>query len=453
VIVVLPHRRFGWTAFWLAGLLAFLWLAALSRAEERVVVVSPHNEAIRFEFSRAFESWHAAQFGEAATVEWRVVGGTSDALRFVQSEFAAKPDGIGLDCFFGGGPEPLLLLADQRLTQPYRPAPEILSAIPPTCAGVPIYDPDGYWYGAAISSFGIVQNTRVQATLGLPPVRRWADLARPELFGWVEAGDPRNSGTMTVMFESYLQAYGWERGWELLVRLGANVRQFDRVSAATAREVTLGEAAYGLAIDFYGYSQVAVAGRTNMTFVLPQDFAAILPDGIALLKGAPHPRTARRFIDFVLGEPGQKLWFLPRGHPEGPQRHSIERMSVRPDFYRRYGEVSNIAFSPFELTQHFRYDASLARARRDVIAALVGALLVDTHAELKAAWRALLRRGLPPAETAELSRPPLGDAETLTLATGAWKDPATRNRLKIDWQIFAREKYRRIARTHPAHAR
>jgi hypothetical protein len=47
----------------------------------------------------------------------------------------------------------------------------------------------------------------------------------------------------------------------------------------------------------------------------------------------------------------------------------------------------------------------------------------------------------------------LGDAETLTLATGAWKDPATRNRLKIDWQIFAREKYRRIARTHPAHAR
>lgn len=453
MILAPPQRGFGLLASRLAGLLGFLWLAALSRAEEQVVVVSPHNEAIRFEFGRAFQSWHAAQFGEAATVEWRVMGGTSDALRFVLSEFAAKPDGIGIDCFFGGGPEPLLLLTDKRLTQPYRPAPEILSAIPPACAGVPLYDPVGHWYGAAISSFGIVQNTRAQVTLGLPPVRRWADLARPELFGWVEAGDPRNSGTMTVMFESYLQAYGWERGWELLTRLGGNVRQFDRVSAATAREVTLGEAAYGLAIDFYGYTQVAAAGRTNMTFVLPQDFAAILPDGIALLKGAPHPRTARRFVDFVLGEPGQKLWFLPRGHPEGPQRHSIERMSVRPDFYRRYADISNIAFSPFELSQHFRYDAALARARRDVIAALVGALLVDTHTELKAAWQAIVRRGLPSAEIAEFSRPPLGEAEALTLANGAWKDATTRNRLKIDWQIFAREKYRRLARPPTAHAR
>lgn len=440
-------------ASWLAGMVGVLGLAVTARGEEHLVVVSPHNEAIRFEFARAFASWHAEQFGEAASVEWRVVGGTSDALRFVLSEFAAKPEGIGIDGFFGGGPEPLLLLTDKRLTQPYRPPPEILAAIPPTCAGVPIYDPDGHWYGAAISSFGIVQNTRVQRTLGLPPVRRWADLARPELFGWVQAGDPRNSGTMTVMFESYLQAYGWDQGWELLTRLGANTRQFDRVSAATAREVTLGEAAYGLAIDFYGYTQVASAGRSNMTFVLPQDFAAILPDGIAVLKGAPHPRAARRFVDFVLGEPGQKLWFLPRGHPEGPQRHSIERMSVRPDFYSRYAEVSNIAFSPFELTQQFRYDAALARGRREVVAALVGALLVDTHTELKAAWQAVVRRGLKPAEIAELSRPPLGEADAWTLANGAWKDAATRNRLKIDWQIFARDKYRRLAQRQTAHAR
>jgi len=45
--------------------------------------------------------------------------------------------------------------------------------------------------------------------------------------------------------------------------MGGNVRKFDRISSTTAKDVTLGETAYGLAIDFYGFSQIAAAGRTN----------------------------------------------------------------------------------------------------------------------------------------------------------------------------------------------
>src|ERR1041384_3585730 len=79
--------------------LLFLWLAVVAyvqcpgagAADPRVVIISPHNEAIRYEFGRAFEQWHRQQFGEDASLEWRDVGGTTDALRFVQSEFAANP--------------------------------------------------------------------------------------------------------------------------------------------------------------------------------------------------------------------------------------------------------------------------------------------------------------------------------------------------------------------------
>jgi len=110
--------------------------------------------------------------------------------------------------------------------------------------------------------------------------------------------------------------------------------------------LTLGETAYAFSIDFYGFAQVAIAGRTNLMFVLPQDFTAVNPDGIAILKGAPHLAAAQAFIDFVLSEEGQRLWFLPRGHPDGPKQFSIERMSVRPDFYKRYHGISNIEFSP-----------------------------------------------------------------------------------------------------------
>lgn len=409
-----------------------------------VIVISPHNVSIRQEFGRGFAAWHQRKFGQGAKIEWRDLGGTADALRFVQSEFSAKPDGIGIDVFFGGGPEPYLLLEDKKLTQPYKLSPEVLEGIPKAINGVELYNARYSWYGAALSSFGILQNTRAQTIMGLPRASRWEDLAKPELYGWVGAGDPRNSGTMNNMFEAFLQAYGWQKGWELLTAIAGNVSKFDRLSSTTAKEVCLGEAAYGFAIDFYGLAQIASAGKTNMTFILPEDFTSISIDGICVLKGAPHSRTAGRLLDFIMGEEGQKLWFLPRGHPEGAQNYSIERMAVRPDFYKRYKDISNVTFSPFELNQSFHYDSKLARKRREVVAALAGALLVDTHSELRAAWHEMIRRGSAAALRKDLGTMPVTEEEAAKLAGDPWKDPGFRNRLKLEWQTWAQTKYRRM---------
>ena len=428
-----------------AALILFAFgLVAPSPAAQQVIIITPHVDAIRNEFGRAFADWHQARYREAAAVEWRNVGGTADSVRFIQSEFSKKPNGIGIDCLFGGGMEPYLLLDDKKLLTSYKPPRDIIDAIPQSVLGMDAYDPQHTWFGAAFSSFGILQNKRVQSLMRLPLARTWQDLANPRLQGWVGAGDPRNSGTMNVMFEAFLQYFGWEEGWRVLTQIGGNVRKFDRVSSSTAKDVTLGETAYAFAIDFYGFSQIAAAGRTNMTFVLPEDFTALNPDGLAILKGAPNLQTAQRFIDFVLSEDGQNLWFLPKGHPQGPRQNSIERMSMRPDFYRRYKGVSNIEFSPFELKQTFVYDARLSRERREVVAALVGALLVDTHDELQTAWRHLMARGLSADIIRRLGSAPLTEAEALALAKGPWKDARIRNRKKIEWQTWAQHKYREI---------
>jgi len=429
----------------LATLLAAFLGIPSAPGVERVVILTPHVDAIRHEFTLGFAAWHRAHFGEDAEVDWRNVGGTSDALRFIQSEFARKTNGIGLDILFGGGQEPYLLLADKKLAARYQPPAGILAGIPQSLNGMEIYEANFHWFAAALSSFGILENTRVQRLIGLPVARRWEELANPQLLGWVGVGDPRNSGTMNVMFESFLQAYGWERGWRMLTQIGGNARKFDRLSSTTAKDVTLGETAYAFAIDFYGFSQIAVAGRTNMTFVLPEDFTALNADCIAILKGAPNLATAQRFIDFVLSDAGQKLWLLPRGHPEGPGQFSIERMPVRPDLYPRFKGVSNIEVSPFDLKQSFTYDSKLSRDRREVVAALAGALLVDTHSELQTAWRAVIARGMPADDLRELGETPLTEADALKLATGAWKNPAVRNARKIEWQTWAQRKYLKLA--------
>ena len=81
---------------------------------------------------------------------------------------------------------------------------------------------------------------------------------------------------------------------------------------------------------------------------------------------ANYRDLARRFLEFTLSDAGQKLWLLPQGHPEGPTRHSIERMPVRPGLYTQFRDISNIGPSPFDLPAGFRYDARLAQQRRGV---------------------------------------------------------------------------------------
>ena len=138
---ILPGPRHEqWAKRCAVGMLLLRWLTVLgARAEEaRVIVVSPHNEAIRYEFGHRFAQWHLERHHEPASVEWRDIGGSTDAFRFIRSEFARKPTGIGIDCFFGGGLEPYLRLADLRLSQPYQPPPDILNGIPQSFNGVDV---------------------------------------------------------------------------------------------------------------------------------------------------------------------------------------------------------------------------------------------------------------------------------------------------------------------------
>lgn len=433
---------------------ALLWpvfalrLFAADVSAHRVVVLTPHPEEIRIEFQRGFTNWHWKRFNTAAEVEWRDYGGSGDAQRIVESEFKSKPDGIGIDIFFGGGPEPFLALSGQTLLLPHDAAPGILDGIPRVANGVELYDPQRLWFGACLASFGILQNTRVRELTHLPRASRWEDLAKPELYGWVGAGDPRNSGTMNNMFEAFLQFYGWEQGWAKLTQIAGNVRAFDRLSSSTAKECALGQVAYAFCIDYYGFIQVNVAGQTNMELVLPEDFTAISPDGIAILKGAPNRETAGRFMDFVLSDEGQLLWYLPAGAKDGPASHSLERLVIRPELYATRGSESRIRQNPFTLRQNFKYDARLAGKRRGVVRALFGALLIDPHPELKRAWKRLIENGLPEADLAEFGRPPVTEAEAAKMITDGWsKRENSELRLKkgIEWQRQALEKYRRLA--------
>src|SRR5689334_21993262 len=62
---------------------------APERADETLVLVTPHNEAIRHEFAIGFRNWYKARTGKTVFLDWRVLGGTTEIARFLEGEYVA----------------------------------------------------------------------------------------------------------------------------------------------------------------------------------------------------------------------------------------------------------------------------------------------------------------------------------------------------------------------------
>jgi ABC-type Fe3+ transport system substrate-binding protein len=307
--------------------------------------------------------------------------------------------------------------------------------------GVPLYDADYTWYGATLSGFGIVYNKVVLKLAKLPVINTWEDLASPAALGWVGSSDPRKSGSVHMVYEIILQAYGWEKGWRIITGLGANVRNFTGAASQVPKDVTIGEVAYGVAIDFYAWAQVNEAGADKIGFVMPENLTVINPDCIAILKSPPNREVAETFIRFVMSEAGQKLWLFPEKSPDGPQRYQLNRFSVIPSLYGQSAENRAVKLNPFSWRSEFALDAKLGADRWTIVNDLIGALVIDQKEPLTRAWKAASADGLTDAEWQRLGAMPVSEDAALELAKTKWQDPSFRNQKINEWIQFARAKY------------
>jgi ABC-type Fe3+ transport system substrate-binding protein len=424
---------------------------------DRLIVLSPHRDEIREEVARSFASWYATRHPEAlpVTVVWQDLGGgASQIAKFVEAQFGVTPDGIGVDLLFGGGTDLYLRFVGKGYLAPIRLPKELFDhgRIPAKLNGVPLYDPGGRWYGAVLSSFGILSNLRVLDRIGQPVPRSWEDLGAPQLCRWVGLGDPRMTGSVHLVCEIIVQKNGFERGLRLLLRMTANARDIVRDSGTLTRQVSQGEVAAAGNIDANALGAVA-RDPDGMTYVLPAGATVISPDSVAVLKGAPRAEIAREFVEYLLSDDGQRLFLLKPGLDGGPQHYPLGRLSVVPALYQRYPPSQRAVgdADPFTLGEAFDYKADLGQRRWDALNDLLGAVALDARIELTDAWQTLLRAHLPESRQHELEeelfRPPCTEAELTDyarqIATGS---PRYRAETVNRWAEEARQRYRRIAR-------
>ncbi|MEN9403291.1 MAG: hypothetical protein RL091_1994 [Verrucomicrobiota bacterium] len=256
--------------------------AGAGPADGTVVIITPHNEAIRQEYAEGFREWYRAKTGKIVTIDWRVIGGTSEIARFLESEYIssfqnhwtgkmgkawstnvqagfanarlpkdASPEalearrefmgstvGCGIDVFFGGGTYDFIRQADagrivdSGLLQAH---PEWFTdaVIPQSYTGEPYWDRQGRWLGPVLSGHGMLYNFDALARLGVNrPPQDWSDLTNPQLMGELAVCDPTKSGSIAKSFESIIQQQIYEEWARLVEATGKPKAELEKQAVA-----------------------------------------------------------------------------------------------------------------------------------------------------------------------------------------------------------------------------
>ncbi|MDD3155635.1 MAG: ABC transporter substrate-binding protein [Victivallaceae bacterium] len=336
--------------------------------------------------------------------------------------FLDSDTSIGIDLMFGGGTYD----ADRQAQRGFAvdaKVKELLpeafrrESIPESFGGEILYDRNGGFYGTCLSSFGLCFNPDRRKALGNPPVARWRDLGSTALFDAVAVADPTKSGSINKCFEvmiqqEMLEAFrrdgrpdaGWTQGLNLLKRIFANARMLGDSAGKVTQVVAAGECAAGMSIDFYGRSESEWSafrndGYRSIVYHPPVAGAAVSADPVQMLRGAPNPRAAREFIAFVLSLEGQKLWCFRPGTPGGPKKYELLRTPIRRELYHeKYARYrSNPEANPYRDGADFVYHGEWTGRYFSLIRVFIKCAMLDVHADLSAAWKAILTAGGPSA--------------------------------------------------------
>ncbi len=262
-----------------------------------LVVYSPHPDDI-IEFV-------VKEFRQRTGLQVRhISGGTGELIDRLSRE-VKNPQS---DVFWGGGVESLEKA--RAYFSPYQSSED--GAIP-----LEFKDPDRYWTGLSLIPMIIIYNSRLVPESQIP--RRWADLTQPFFRGRVAYADPARSGSAYTALVTMLRAFSASRdgvadgalgsaaSWSFVTKLkrdamgGSVVDQSENVFSGVA----VGEWFAG--ISFESSALFLRRRGSDVGCVYPQEGTCAVPDGVAIVAGAPHREAAEEFVDFVLGRDVQAV--------------------------------------------------------------------------------------------------------------------------------------------------
>lgn len=304
-------------------------LAGAVEAADLVIYTSQPNE----DAQATVDGFKAANPG--LEVEW-VRDGTPKIMAKLMAEIEA-----------GNPVADVLLIADTVTLERMKQAGQLLAYRSPEAKNLDasLYDADGHYYSTKLITTGIMYNTQA----GMKPAS-WKDLAKPEAKGLVAMPSPLTSGAALIHAQTLTGVDGL--GWDYYRQLKDNGAIAAGGNGAVLKSVASGEKAYGMVVDYLPIREKAKGAPVE--FVFPEEGVSAVTEPVAILSSAKHEEAAKKFIDYILSDEGQKvqldLGYIPAhsglGVPAGfPPREEIEVLPLNAADALRNSEQDLKSFS------------------------------------------------------------------------------------------------------------
>jgi len=282
----------------LAVLLMLPTFSTQAQAADKLGWVGPVYKELSASLTRGFKAYYKETYHKDVDITFVRPGGWPVCLDKVRA-WNGKPDA---DIFLGAGAPAHEVLKKEGLVVPYRPKGS--DKVPAEWHGMKVKDKGDYWTAFAPWIVTNLYNEKVLKKLRLPPPKTWNDLLNPIYRGNIVHTLPYASGTMHEAVEILLQGFGEEEGWRYLRLLAANLARFSTGSTDTTQLVARGEVPIGMAQP----QMNAMAARKDgfpVRDLLPEK-TILVPEAVALLKGAPNEAIGKIFLDWLFSMDGQK---------------------------------------------------------------------------------------------------------------------------------------------------
>ena len=249
-------------------------------------------------------------------------------LRFSSGEalarLIAEKNNPRVDVLFGGPVETFGAGVKEGLFVPYKP---------PSFADLPsrFKHPDGLWTAIADDPLVFMTNRKFLEEHKLQPPSSWQDLLNPAYAGMLQMADARTSGTAVTRIFSVLEVNGRDedKAFEFLKKMRKSIQTYTKSGGGGTLPVGLGQAAGG--IFFIVDALDTQAKGYDVAISFPSEGIGSAAEGIAIVKGAKNPDTARKLIDWATSPAMQGLYanykinFVP-AHPKVQTEASLAKV-------------------------------------------------------------------------------------------------------------------------------
>ncbi len=260
------------------------------------------------------------------------------------AQIRAEAQNPKADVWFGGTGDPHMAAAEENLTVAYE-SPNLKELHPWAVKQWEQSNKRAVGVYAGALGFGFNRELLAKKNLAAPAC--WSDLVKPGMKGEIQMANPNSSGTAYVMIATIVQLMGEDAAFAYMKALHPNINAYTRSGTAPIKAVARGET--GVSISFVHDAVVEANAGFPADYSTPCEGTGFEIGSMSIIAGARNLANARKFYDWALTAPAQRLGYdagkqlqtpANRAAPLPPKAPDLSKMKLIEYDFAKYGRAS-----------------------------------------------------------------------------------------------------------------